>query len=68
MDEKERSLAKQIEHVLKSELPLDVSTIAFVARMVVVAWTVSVGTVAWGEGESGFRVPDLEALGKMVLV
>ncbi|KAI4649812.1 uncharacterized protein J4E79_009658 [Alternaria viburni] len=68
MDEKERSLAKQVEHVLKSDLPLDVSAIAFVARMVVVAWTVSVGVVAWGEGETGFRVPDLEALGKLVLV
>jgi CHASE3 domain sensor protein len=66
-EDKERSLAKQMEHVLKSELPLDVGMIAFVARMVVVAWTLSVGVVAWEHGEEGFKVPDLEALGKLVM-
>jgi hypothetical protein len=67
LEYKERSLAKQIEHVLKSELPLDIATIAFVARMVIVAWTLSVGVVAWEDGEEGFKVPDLEALGKIVM-
>ena len=40
------------------------------ARLVVVAWTLSVGRVAWEEGEEGFRVPDLEGLGRerMVLI
>lgn len=57
------SLGKQLEQVLKAELPLSVETIAFVARMVIVAWTWSVGVVAWEYGESGFRVPDMAALG-----
>jgi hypothetical protein len=64
---KERSLAKQVEQVLKAELPLSVETVAFVARMVVVAWCVSVQTVAWSEGEAGFRIPDVEAMGKFVM-
>jgi hypothetical protein len=53
--------------VLKAELPLSVETVAFVARMVVVAWCVSVQTVAWSEGEAGFRIPDVEAMGKFVM-
>jgi hypothetical protein len=35
--------------------------------MVIVAWTVSVEVVAWAEGEAGFKVPDLEGLGKLVM-
>jgi hypothetical protein len=66
-EEKESNLAKQIEQVLKAELPLDVPTVAFVARMVIVAWSVSVGVVAWGQGEEGFRVPDVDGFGKLVL-
>jgi hypothetical protein len=66
-EDKEGTLAKQVEQVLKAELPLDVATIAFVARMVIVAWTVSVGVVAWAEGEAGFKVPDLEVLGKIAM-
>ncbi|CAN9126961.1 unnamed protein product [Alternaria alternata] len=64
---KERSLAKQVEQVLKAELPLSVEMVAFVARMVVVAWCVSVQTVAWSDGEAGFRIPDVEAMGKFVM-
>ncbi|KAH7348171.1 hypothetical protein BKA66DRAFT_516708 [Pyrenochaeta sp. MPI-SDFR-AT-0127] len=62
------NLGKQIENVLKSEIPLSIQTIALVARMVIVAWTLSVETVAWEVGESGFRVPDVQSLGeKMIL-
>ena len=43
------------------------ATIAFVARMVIVAWTSSVGTVAWEDGQPGFRVPDVDALHKAVM-
>jgi hypothetical protein len=43
--------------------------IAMVARLVLVAWTLSVQVVAWEEGEEGWRVPDVEKLpGNMVLV
>ncbi|KAF2688892.1 hypothetical protein K458DRAFT_440370 [Lentithecium fluviatile CBS 122367] len=49
-----------IESVLKMSLPLDVPTIALVVRMVIVAWTLSVGTVAWEAGEEGFKVLDLD--------
>jgi hypothetical protein len=64
------NLGKQVETLLKSELPFSVEMIAVVARLVVVAWTLSVGSVAWEEGEEGFRVPDLEGLGRerMMLV
>ncbi|KAL1795462.1 hypothetical protein ACET3X_005686 [Alternaria dauci] len=64
---KEKSLAKQMEQVLKAELPLSVEMVGFVARMVLVAWSVSVQSVAWGDGEDGFRVPDVEAAGKFVM-
>ena len=63
-----QNLGKQMERILKSELPLSVESVAFVARMVIVAWTLSVERTAWGEGESGLRVMGGEALGeKMVL-
>jgi hypothetical protein len=64
------NLGKQVETLLKSELPFSVEMVAVVARLVVVAWTLSVGRVAWEEGEDGFRVPDLEGLERerMVLV
>ncbi|KAG9195762.1 hypothetical protein G6011_00883 [Alternaria panax] len=64
---REKSLAKQVEQVLKAELPLSVETMAFVARMVVVAWSLSVGTVAWNDGEAGFKMPALDNLGKIVM-
>ncbi|ENI06775.1 hypothetical protein COCC4DRAFT_39166 [Bipolaris maydis ATCC 48331] len=56
-------LGKQLERVLKAELPLDVRTVAFVARMVIVAWTLSVDSVAFeaenGESEDGeYKIPD----------
>ncbi|USP80568.1 g-protein beta wd-40 repeat-containing protein [Curvularia clavata] len=67
-EDSEQTLAKQLERVLKSELPLDVPTIAFVARMVLVAWTLSVDVVAWGDDEQGdFRIPDLEGWDKIVM-
>jgi hypothetical protein len=50
------NLGRQVEHVLKGSLPLDVQTIIHVARLVLVAWTLSVEGVAWDEGETGFRV------------
>jgi hypothetical protein len=55
------NLGKQLELVLKAELPLSVEQIGGVARLVLVAWTLSVEKVAWEEGEEGFRVVDLEA-------
>lgn len=60
--DQELSLGRQVEDVLKMELPLSIQTIAFVARMVIVAWTLSVGHVAWEEGESGMRLPALNDL------
>ncbi|KAF2640594.1 hypothetical protein P280DRAFT_399744 [Massarina eburnea CBS 473.64] len=54
----EYNLGSQIERVLKGSLPFDVETVALVVRLVIVAWTVSVGSVAWEEGEEGFRVMD----------
>ncbi|CAO2648314.1 Nn.00g075810.m01.CDS01 [Neocucurbitaria sp. VM-36] len=63
-----QNLGKQMERVLKSELPLSVESVAFVARMVIVAWTLSVERTAWEEGESGFRVVDGEALGEKVVL
>jgi hypothetical protein len=62
------NLGKQIEDLLKMELPFSVETVAVVARLVIVAWTLSVEVVAWDEGELGFRVPDPSQLPeKMVL-
>ena len=52
------NLGSCVEDVLKMPLPLDVATVAIVVRMVVMAWTVSVDVVAWGDGEDGFRVLD----------
>ncbi|EOA88415.1 uncharacterized protein SETTUDRAFT_129233 [Exserohilum turcica Et28A] len=66
-DNNDSSLAKQMERVLKSELPLDVATVASVARMVLVAWTLSVGTVAWNDNEEGYRIPDLTGWDKMTM-
>jgi hypothetical protein len=70
-DADEPHLARQLEHVLKAELPLDVQTIAFVARMVLVAWTLSVDSVVWGDGKKdereAYRVPDLAEWDKMVM-
>jgi hypothetical protein len=62
------NLGKQVEQILKAELPLSVEAVAVVARMVIVAWTLSVEVVAWEEGEQGFRIPDLNELpDKMVM-
>ncbi|KAL1602576.1 hypothetical protein SLS60_005992 [Paraconiothyrium brasiliense] len=52
------NLGRQVEDVLKGSLPLDVQTVVHVARLVLVAWTLSVEGVAWEEGEVGFRVVD----------
>lgn len=65
----EYNLGKQAETLLKSELPFNVAAIAKIARLVIVAWTLSVETVAWEDGEEGFRVPDVESIvGAMLLV
>jgi hypothetical protein len=64
----QNNLGEQIEQILKKELPLSVENVAIVARMVIVAWTLSVEKVAWAEGEEGFKVPDLSKFPeKMVL-
>jgi len=63
----EHNLGKQVEELLKSELPFNVEMIATVARLILVAWTLSVGTVAWEDGEKGFRVPDVDALSENML-
>ncbi|KAF2443474.1 hypothetical protein P171DRAFT_337103, partial [Karstenula rhodostoma CBS 690.94] len=52
------NLGRKVEDVLKGSLPIDVQTIALVARLVLVAWTLSVEGVAWDAGEVGFRVVD----------
>ncbi|KAL5390385.1 hypothetical protein DPSP01_001952 [Paraphaeosphaeria sporulosa] len=52
------NLGRQVEDILKGSLPMDVQTIIHVARLVLVAWTLSVEGVAWDEGEVGFRVVD----------
>jgi hypothetical protein len=65
----EHNLGKQVETLLKSNLPFSIDMIAMVARLVLVAWTLSVQVVAWEEGEEGWRVLDVEKLpGNMVLV
>jgi hypothetical protein len=57
------NLARQVEHVLKSNLPLDITSIAFVSKMVLVAWTLSVQRVTWeGEGDCQWKVEDTEDL------
>ncbi|KAF1979231.1 hypothetical protein BU23DRAFT_549252 [Bimuria novae-zelandiae CBS 107.79] len=53
-----QNLSLLVESVLKGALPLDVQTIVMVARLVLVAWTLSVQGVAWEEGEVGLRVVD----------
>lgn len=64
----EQNLERQIEQVLKMKLPFSVETVAFVARMVIVAWTLSVEKTVWEDGEMGFQIPDLNALkDKLVL-
>jgi hypothetical protein len=52
------NLGTHAEHLLKTELPLSVEGIAEVARLVIVAWTLSVERTVWegegeGEGEDG---------------
>ena len=62
------NLSKQVEQILKMELPLSIETIATIARLVIVAWTLSVETVGWEEGEEGYRVPSFDELPeKMVM-
>lgn len=61
------NLSTRVEQVLKTEAPFSIETVAFVARMVLVAWTLSVESVAWGE-EGGLNVRVGGAEGeKMVL-
>ncbi|KAF2734209.1 hypothetical protein EJ04DRAFT_402942, partial [Polyplosphaeria fusca] len=50
------NLGKEMESLLKASLPFDVAAVAKVARLVVVAWTVSVQRVGWEEGEEGVRL------------
>lgn len=62
------SLGKQVERLLKSELPFPVDDVALVAHLVIAAWTLSVEAVAWEEGEQGFRVPDTSNLPKQMVL
>ncbi|KAH3977028.1 hypothetical protein HBI25_143810 [Parastagonospora nodorum] len=62
------SLGKQVERLLKSELPLSVEDVALAARLVIAAWTLSVETVAWEEGEQGFRVLDTSKLPEQMVL
>ncbi|KAF2024729.1 hypothetical protein EK21DRAFT_78078 [Setomelanomma holmii] len=55
------NLRKVVEGILKSELPLSIAQVATVARLVLVAWTLSVEKVSWEIGEEGFKVVDVEA-------
>ncbi|KAF3034902.1 hypothetical protein E8E12_005122 [Didymella heteroderae] len=65
----EHNLGKQAEVFLKSELPFSVEMVAGVARLVIVAWTLSVEAVAWEAREEGWRVPNMCGLpAEMVLV
>lgn len=63
-----RNLGTLVEEVLKGSLPFDVRTVGLVARLVVVAWTMGVERVAWGEAEEGVKVGvDGAVSGDMVL-
>lgn len=67
-DSHTQNLGKEVEKILKMDLPLSIDTIATVVRLVIVAWTLSVEVVAWEEGEEGFRAPELDKLPqKMVM-
>ncbi|ORY15399.1 hypothetical protein BCR34DRAFT_558754 [Clohesyomyces aquaticus] len=64
------NLAQRVERMLKADAPLDVQSIAVVARLVLVAWTLCVGVVAWEDEDDGVRVADLGGfarVGEMVL-
>ncbi|KAK3216746.1 hypothetical protein GRF29_1g863994 [Pseudopithomyces chartarum] len=62
------NLGRHVEGILKGSLPLDVQTIIMVARLVLVAWTLSVESVAWDQDEAGFKVMDPAQLpGKMYM-
>ncbi|KAL5121528.1 hypothetical protein ACEQ8H_000600 [Pleosporales sp. CAS-2024a] len=63
-----QNLGKQVEKVLKAELPFAVETVALVARLIIVAWTLSVQVVAWEEEVQGYRVPDLYKLPEKMLL
>ncbi|KAF2179055.1 hypothetical protein K469DRAFT_476162, partial [Zopfia rhizophila CBS 207.26] len=56
------NLGTQVESILKADLPLDIPTIATVARLILVAWTYSVEAVAWEGGEEGVRLGNLKVL------
>jgi hypothetical protein len=62
------NLGKQVEQVLKADLPLSVENVAVVARLVLAAWTWSVERVAWEEGEEGFRAPNLAKMPEDIML
>lgn len=49
------NLGSQLEAILKAGLPLSVPQVAFVGRLVLVAWSLSAEKVAWEEEEEGMR-------------
>ncbi|KAF1926602.1 uncharacterized protein M421DRAFT_6875 [Didymella exigua CBS 183.55] len=54
-----RDLGKLTERLLKAQLPFGVDTVAVVARLVLVAWTMSARGVVW-EGGEGWRVEGVD--------
>jgi hypothetical protein len=62
------NLGREVERVLKLELPFSVETVALVARLILAAWTLSVQPVAWEEGEQGVRMLDLESLPERMIL
>ncbi|KAF2650133.1 hypothetical protein K491DRAFT_609442 [Lophiostoma macrostomum CBS 122681] len=62
------NLGRDAERILKLELPFSVETVAFVARLILVAWTLSVEPVAWEEGEQGIKMLDLASLPEKMIM
>lgn len=57
-----QTLGKQVEALLRCALPFSVDDVARVARLVLVAWTLSVGGVAWEGANEGGRVVGVEGV------
>ncbi|KAF2269054.1 hypothetical protein CC78DRAFT_575606 [Lojkania enalia] len=63
-----QNLGKDLESVLKTDLPFNIPTIAKVARLVLVAWTQSVQIVAWEDGENGLQFAGLDTLPRKMVM
>ncbi|KAF2280446.1 uncharacterized protein EI97DRAFT_439460 [Westerdykella ornata] len=62
------TLARQVEEILKMELPLDIDALATLARLMLVGWCYSVVGVAWEDGEEGVRLEIPKEEHEMVLM